>query len=243
MFECFKKKDAPRPNPSPGSMPPSEEPALFQGSKRGEKRLWYPPAVQHFPKMPRQGAHEKNYPKGLVVHFNAGWHKPSATIDGGIKNGYLYDAMGPDGVIRQANPLSDWGWHTGGGAWRGPDGKTYFGMHRYCRGVEITSAGKLDSNKKSWFGFRVPDEKCRFVEKRGSIREGGFYEAYTKEQEKSLINYCLWLKWNNPEIFDFDWVIGHEECSTQKTDPGGALSMTMQEFRAMLKIEYAKLGG
>lgn len=244
MFSWLKKKDAPRPNPTPGvTAVPEFEPRLFQGSRYKEFRLWYPPAVQHFPKMPAQGRHAFDYPKGLVVHFNAGHHNPYATMELGIQNGYLYDSMGPDGVIRQANPLSEWGWHTGGGAWIAPDGKAYYGMHRYCRGVEITSAGKLNKERVSWFGKEIPVEKTRFVTARGSIRETGYYEAYTTEQEASLTNYCLWLKWNNPDTFNFDWVIGHEECSTIKNDPGGSLSCTMEEFRSKLKRLWAAMEG
>lgn len=219
----------------------SEDPRMFMGSKRNEKRLWYPPAVQHEKKMKKVWEHDYHYPRGLVVHFNAGRHNPANTINGGINNGYMYDAMGPDGVLRQANPLNEAGYHCGSGKWTAPDGKVHTPMHKYCRGVEISSAGLLDNELRSWFGTTIPKEKVRHVTKGGSIRESGFYEKYTPAQEVSLINYCLWLKWNNEAVFDFDWVVGHEEISTSKNDPGGSLSVDMATFRKLLKERYAEL--
>jgi len=42
----------------------------------------------------------------------------------------------------------------------------------------------------------------------------------------------------NPE-FRADWVAGHDEVSPgRKSDPGGSLSMTMPQFRYMLKKKY-----
>lgn len=75
----------------------------------------------------------------------------------------------------------------------------------------------------------------------------GAYLPYTKEQETALIEFLLWAKANNPTVFDFDYVLGHDEVAGpkgigrwRKNDPGGALSMTMSEFRQLLKDEYKK---
>jgi hypothetical protein len=55
----------------------------------------------------------------------------------------------------------------------------------------------------------------------------------------------MWLKNNNPKIFDFDKVLGHHEVSGRvglgywrKIDPGGSLSMPMREYREYLKKLY-----
>lgn len=246
MFECLKKKtvkDPERVEPTP--LITVEDPKTFMGSKRNEKRLWYPPAVQYPKRMKKVWTHDNNYPRGLCVHFNAGRLNPLNTIEGGIKNGYLYDAMGPDGVVHQPNPLTDAGYHTGGMPWKSPEGKTITPMHKYIRGVEIASAGKLDKDGKPWFWRAekdtIPAERIREVKRGGSIRESGKYEKYTPAQEVGIINYCLWLKWNNESVFDFDWVVGHEEISTSKNDPGGSLSVDMATFRKMLKERYAQL--
>lgn len=246
MFECLKAKtvkDPERVNPTP--LITSEDPKLFMGSKRNEKRLWYPPAVQYPKRMKKVWEHPDGYTRGLTVHFNAGRHNPLNTIAGGIENGYMYDAMGPDGVIHQPNPLNEAGYHTGGGKWTDPNGKVWTPMHRYIRGVEISSAGRLDTNGRPWFWKSEKDsiaaDKIREVKRGGSIRESGKYEKYTEAQESALINYCLWLKWNNEAVFNFDWVVGHEEISTSKNDPGGALFCDMATFRKLLKDSYGEL--
>lgn len=231
--------DAEREKPTPLVTKP--DPVLFMGSQRNEKRLWYPPAVQFPKRMKKVWEHPDGYTRGLILHFNAGRHNPLNTIEGGIKNGYMYDGMGPDGVLHQPNPLNEAGYHCGSGKWTSPSGKVYTPMHRWCRGVEISSAGLLDKNGKSWFGVVIPEEKIREVKRGGSIRESGKYEKYTPAQEVGIINYCLWLKWNNEAVFDFDWVVGHEEISTSKNDPGGSLSVDMATFRKMLKERYEQL--
>jgi len=45
-------------------------------------------------------------------------------------------------------------------------------------------------------------------------------------------------KANNPEVFDFEYVLGHDEAADpkgigywRKNDPEDALSMTMNQFR------------
>ena len=49
----------------------------------------------------------------------------------------------------------------------------------------------------------------------------------------------MWLKKNNPEIFNLEYVLGHSEISAgRKQDPGGALSMSMVEFREKLIENY-----
>lgn len=73
----------------------------------------------------------------------------------------------------------------------------------------------------------------------------GTYEKYTEKQEQALIELVLWLKKNNPSVFNLDYVLGHDEVAGpsgigrwRKTDPGGSLSMTMDKFRTLLKNKY-----
>jgi hypothetical protein len=49
-------------------------------------------------------------------------------------------------------------------------------------------------------------------------------------------------KKNNPNIFNEDYILGHDEVAgprgigkSRKQDPGGALSMTMTELRELVK--------
>ena len=60
----------------------------------------------------------------------------------------------------------------------------------------------------------------------------GFYHVYTALQEKTLVDTLFWLKDQSPEVFSFNYVLGHDEVSpNRKSDPGAALSRTMPEFR------------
>ncbi len=76
----------------------------------------------------------------------------------------------------------------------------------------------------------------------------GWYHKYTAAQEESIIKTLLWYKWADPtDRFSFDKVLGHDEACEQagqpgrKNDPGGALSMTMPEFRELLQKRWTEL--
>ena len=87
----------------------------------------------------------------------------------------------------------------------------------------------------------------RYVYRNGSQREG-WYQKFTKAQEDSIIKVFLWYKWADPtNRFDFDKILGHDEAcdiggrSGAKNDPGGALSITMPEFRKLLSQKWSEL--
>ena len=55
-------------------------------------------------------------------------------------------------------------------------------------------------------------------------------------------NCSFYTKKNNPNIFNVDYILGHDEVAgprgigkSRKQDPGGALSMTMTELRELVK--------
>jgi hypothetical protein len=70
----------------------------------------------------------------------------------------------------------------------------------------------------------------------------GHYHKFTLAQEEALIKLLRWMHSQKPDIFKYENVLGHDEVGFdfdsqrygRKTDPGGALSMTMSEFRALL---------
>lgn len=175
--------------------------------------------------------------KGLVVHFTAGrFAEGRQSVVNSLTSlakrglGCLY--MDIDGKIYRAKTqgLDDIAWHAGKSAWLG-----HSGMSRYCMGIEICNAGKLESDGRSWYGLMIPESERRVITDNEDNQKRGMYHKYTAAQEKSLINFVLWQLDVNPE-FDLDFVIGHDECApNRKNDPGGSLSMTMPEFRAMIK--------
>lgn len=175
--------------------------------------------------------------KGLVVHYTAGrWDKGEKSALGTLR--YLADrglgclVMDTEGVIHQPKNqdiMTQWDSHAGSSSWKGQTS-----LSRFLIGMEITNAGKLNSKGVAWFGQQVPEDQIRKVNSFDNI-SGGLYHAYTAAQEKALIDFCLWQLDVNPE-FDIDWVVGHDEISKSgKVDPGGSLSMSMPEFRAMLR--------
>ncbi len=59
-----------------------------------------------------------------------------------------------------------------------------------------------------------------------------------------MVNFCLWQLKVNPE-FKVDWIMGHDEVAIplgRKSDPGGCLSVTMPEFREIIKERGGEIG-
>jgi N-acetyl-anhydromuramyl-L-alanine amidase AmpD len=176
--------------------------------------------------------------RGVVVHYTAGRRgdikEATATLKSMAESGLGCLVMDANGVIykaRNQNLLTDYSYHAGKSAWKG-----FTGISRYCIGMEICGAGLLDKNNKSWYGETFDESLVRTSKAKDNIRAGK-YLAFTPAQEKSLINFIRWQLNTNPS-FDPDWIVGHDEIAIpagRKVDPGGSLSMTMPELRAMFK--------
>lgn len=212
-----------------------EEPERPSQSELGQKKLWYPLATITNEKMPTRGIYQHSYPVGAVVHFTAGRSLKGDsdainTIRNGIANGYCYFCISSDGTIFQSFPLNRWGYHCGKSEWPSLGSS----LSNKLVGIEICNAGKLDKNGTSWFGETYPEDQTRVV---GSdYGEAGKYHKYTQAQEKSLIELLVWLKLNNPSVFETENVLGHHEISPRrKNDPCGSLSVTMSELRKQIK--------
>lgn len=217
---------------------PIDEPDRPSISEPGLKLLSHPTAQKI--DLPTKGSFRKGYPEGLVVHFTAGQCDDEGdmvgTMNWGKGEGLAFWGIGPTGKLYEGHRLNRWGHHAGSSKWPSLGSS----LSQYLLGVEIASAGRLDSSRKSWFGKTYPESKTRTVKAEANIA-AGTYLKYTSEQEETLIEFCLWLKRNNPEVFSFDLVLGHDEIAPgRKNDPGGALSMTMPQFRALLKKRYAE---
>lgn len=209
-----------------------EEPERPSVSEAGAKLKYCPFADQDFPQSRTRGEYSDGYPKGAIVHFTAGRRN-------GLKNaltyqanqGYTYFVIDEDGNVGQNFPLNEWGYHAGKSHWPSLGSS----VSKHLVGIEVQCAGKLNSSNRSWFGVTYPEEEVRTVSARDNMKSGK-YLKYTDKQEESLTKLILWLKSNNPEVFNLDLVLGHDEVSPdRKNDPGGALSMTMPEYREFLK--------
>lgn len=182
-------------------------------------------------------------PKGLVVHYTAGRFSKGRedainTLRDLCKRGLACLVMDTEGRLYRAKnqSLSDIGWHAGESKWKGKEG-----ISRFCLGMEICCAGKIeDKGSKTWWGDNIHESLVRKVPGKENMKRGS-YHKYTEAQEKSLINFILWQLDTNSQ-FSIDWVVGHDEISPdRKSDPGGSLSMTMPSFRAMIRDKYVNM--
>lgn len=222
------------------------EPLRPSLDERNAQLLWYPLAHVLTPRMRTRGKYPDNYPRGAVVHFTAGHDESDSDAAGSIsygrEQGFAYLCISPTGRVYQAHPFDEWGYHAGESNWTGL-GSSVSGR---LVGIEICCAGRLDSNLKSWFGKTYPIADTRTVTEANYGCPDGAYKKYTAEQESSLLALLLWLKRNNENVFSFDYVLGHHEVSGmkgigrwRKNDPGGALSMPMDDFRSQLRQQYS----
>lgn len=216
------------------------EPLRPSMGEPGARLLWYPLADIVTPRMRSRGKYANDYPRGAVIHFTAGRDQTEAqarnSVHHGRENGYAYFVIGPTGQIYQACPLDEWGYHAGESHWPGLG----TGVSSKLVGIEITNAGKLTADRKSWFGVQFPKTDTRSVDQKHGCPPG-LYKKFTAEQENALVELLLWLHSNNPMVFSFPYVLGHHEVSGvkgigywRKNDPGGALTMTMDGLRKLL---------
>jgi len=238
-----------------------------------EYKVWIPFAENAHKtegiKMRSRGEYSEGYPKGLVVHFNSGWHLKRGThlrpfpitniglgiakmarryglqtLSGGLKNGYLFLSMDVLGKIYQSRPLTKWGYHAGKSYWKTVGSS----VSNDFAGVEILNPSTLSiKNGKfiTWFKYVIPNILVREAEARDNIAKG-YYHVYSIEQEKSLLKLCVWLYNNSPtkggeKVFKIENIVGHDEVSPgRKNDPGHALSCSMPEFRIKVEREILK---
>jgi len=204
-------------------------------SDKGQKLLWCPFAQQDFEKSKTRGSYAHGYPVGAIVHFTAGRRSGlKAGLEEQVRNGFTYFVIDKDGNIGQNFSLDSWGYHAGKSTYPGLGD----GVSDKLVGIEIQAAGKVEksgTSYKTWFGETVPASDVRVITKQTDNQEAGAYHIYTKPQEEALIKLLTWLHENNPEVFQYKHVLGHDEVSPKrKNDPGGALSMTMPVLRKKL---------
>lgn len=218
----------------------------------GKGLLWYPKAKVHSKTMKAAGTFKHDYPVLILVHFTAGRYEKGAqnafdSIDGGISNGYNYMCIAREGTVVQASPLNKWGYHAGESSWSKYLPKWVSGsVSDESVGIEMCNAGKLtkttDGRYKTWFNTYISESDVRYVEEKDWGCPTGYYHKYSSEQEKALIDLCVWLIKNDPNgILNADHIVGHHEVAGKlgigywrKNDPGGSLSMSMSDFRKLI---------
>lgn len=207
-----------------------------------DKKLWYPGSILPKRVMKPKISYANGYPLGAVIHFTAGRDKTEQdaldTHFWGCDEGYVFFVIGPTGKVYQSFPLDKGGSHAGESKWPGLGSS----VSSKLVGIEIACAGELSSAGKSWFGVTYPRDEMRYVDESYGSSEG-WYKRFTKEQEYALIDLLVWLKKNNPDVFNVEYILGHHEVSgkkgigyQRKSDPGGSLSMTMDQLRQKISV-------
>ena len=134
---------------------------------------------------------------------------------------------------------------------------------RYWIGIEMNCAGNLTKINGKYYPYwaldkskkrviypdeEIPADQVRYVTEEAYGCPTGYYHKYSPEQEKTLIEFLVWLVLNDPYgVFKVERILGHHEVSGKrgigkwrKPDPGGSLSMTMDQLRATVLKEVAK---
>ncbi|BCU77975.1 N-acetylmuramoyl-L-alanine amidase [Luteolibacter sp. LG18] len=230
LAAVLEPEEKPAPSPERAVPVPEEE---VPG--RGAKALWCPFAKTDFPAARTRGRYERGYPVGAIVHFTAGRRSGlKAGMEEQVRNGHTYFVIDAEGNIGQNFPLDSWGSHAGESRWKGLNER----VSNEVVGIEIQAAGKLErkgAGYETYFHVAVPPGGVRVVPCRTENQEAGAYEKFTEAQERALFRLLRWLQGNHPEVFRYEYVLGHDEVSPgRKNDPGGALSMTMPELRRRL---------
>ena len=223
------KVDIPKADEKPPVVVIPSEPA-----KIGHKLLWYPRA-KIIKGMKAQGSYPESYPRGAIIHYSASRddneQQAIDMLNWGIGEHYAFFVIGPTGQVYQSLPLNLYGSHAGKSYWPGLGSS----VSSKLVGIEIANAGLLDNNNKAWFGKVYSPDQVRTVSK-SDYGVSGKFKKYTKEQEIALFELLKWLHDNNPEVFNYDYVLAHMEVAPdRKTDCGGSLSVNMKTLRQALK--------
>lgn len=179
------------------------------------------------------------------------------------RNAYCYFLIDRDGTVYQSFPLNRYGSHAGESKWPGLGSN----VSRKLVGIEMQNAGKLKDywqKKRGGKKYKCPEGKlaawftrpdlgdeyfdketeCRYSEGEDNIQEG-WYHKLSDAQEKSLLELNIWMKINNPSVFNLNYILPHDEVSgkkgigfSRKNDTGASLSMTATEFRALAKETF-----
>lgn len=165
---------------------------------------------------------------GMVLHYTvSGRTRQSAinVVHSLASRGLGAVVMDEDGICyipENYDPIRDIVYHAGVSSWKG---KT--SISTYNIGLEVCGWG-TDAVARG-----VKD--IRDYKDIGEGAASGKYQKFTDAQEKAIIIFAKWILKNSPDA-DVDWFVLHSEIApSRKDDAGGSFSMSMKQFRQLLK--------
>jgi N-acetylmuramoyl-L-alanine amidase len=171
------------------------------------------------------GEFEGGKPKGITVHYTAGGTATS-TIDYLRKTALRYHLLiDRRGLVYQLVYLDRKVNHAGPADWLG------LSPNRNHISVSLANWGtleKVDDRYLTWARKSLPSSQVAYRPfTRGDKK--GYWEACTPEAEESLYRVLHWLCVNCG--IEPKHICGHDEATSRKVDPGGILSVSMDELR------------
>jgi N-acetyl-anhydromuramyl-L-alanine amidase AmpD len=192
---------------------------------------------------------------GAVVHYTAGRrNRPESTIQWANNTkdksaAYTFHLIDANGVFYQTHDFDEWGWHAGPSSHKKLKGN----LSKQLMGIEIAAAGLLTEVRvqqptahgypigvcsvvgKAWFDKEPQQYYARYNDGRYGP-DKGWYEAFTMQQEQSLVAFLTWALKNLPKM-KAEYIVQHWEIAPgRKQDCEAALSMTAQELRDFLNL-------
>lgn len=167
---------------------------------------------------------------GVTVHYTAD-RDLDRTLRALQARGLGYHAIiDRDGTVYQTVPLTHGVWHAGKALWG------QFSPNRSHLAISLLSWGELEALApgayQSWNGQTVSTDEV-------ASRAGAHWDAATPAQEAALVDFLVWAC---QQGISAENICGHDECALpkgRKIDPGGVLSMTMEELRGAVGTRLA----
>lgn len=223
-------------SPEPAERPKSA-PSLDPKPTLKPTKGWQPKVVVHNDiQFSKRGTFKtpNGTPDGAVVHYTVSG-KSAKSAESVLRSlasrGLGCPVVDGEGIIhvpKGFNWETDIGYHAGKSEWRGKSSvsNTKIGFEMCCWGSGAISA-------------KVPADQIRKGLANNGSKSIDSYEKFTPAQEEFLVNVMVYLK-NKYPSFSYDEVCGHDECAIplgRKNDPGASLSVSMPQFRALLKTK------
>lgn len=167
-------------------------------------------------------------PQGVVIHYTAS-SDLDATVDFFKKNAVdIHFLIGKDGSIVQMVPCNKQADHAGESEW-----KNLKWLNKYFLGIEVVCLGPVKRVASGKFNDGY-DRPYKGKPRDKLMLQNRFWDPFTIEQEKALKELVDWMLATYK--FPVDNIVGHHEVAPgRKIDPGGCLSLSMEEFRGLFK--------